>query len=48
VPHLPAPARLDWLSRGQGDYEPQPFEQLAAQYRRVGHDEDARRVLLHK
>jgi uncharacterized protein YjbI with pentapeptide repeats len=48
APRLPAPARLDWLARGQSGYQPQPFEQLAAHYRRIGHDEDARRVLLHK
>jgi hypothetical protein len=48
APRLPAPARLDWLSRGQAGYQPQPFEQLAAHYRRIGHDEDARHVLLHK
>lgn len=48
APRLPAPARLDWLSRGRNGYQPQPFEQLAAHYRRIGHDEDARRVLLHK
>ncbi|MGA5503906.1 hypothetical protein [Streptomyces umbrinus] len=48
APGLPAGARLDWLSRGRNDYQPQPLEQLAAHYRRIGHDEDARRVLLHK
>jgi uncharacterized protein YjbI with pentapeptide repeats len=48
APRLPAPARLDWLSRGRNGYQPQPFEQLAAHYRRIGHDEDARRVLLRK
>ena len=39
--------RLDWLNRS-GDYAPQPYEQLAAYYRTLGHDEDARRVLLVK
>jgi hypothetical protein len=39
--------RLDWLNRS-GDYAPQPYEQLAAYYRALGHDEDARRVLLVK
>jgi hypothetical protein len=52
APRLPAPGRLDWLSLGLSSsrtgYQPQPFEQLAAHYRRIGHDEDARRVLLHK
>jgi uncharacterized protein YjbI with pentapeptide repeats len=52
APRLPAAARLDWLSLSlspsRNGYQPQPFEQLAAHYRRIGHDEDARRVLLHK
>ena len=48
APRLPSPARLDWLSRDRTGYQPQPYEQLAAHYRRIGHDEDARRVLLHK
>ncbi|WP_431682909.1 oxidoreductase [Kitasatospora sp. KL5] len=39
--------RLAWLERGPG-YTPQPYEQLAAWYRRIGHDDDARRVLLAK
>ena len=41
-------ARLAWLQRGGGLYRPQPYEQLAAFYRRIGHDHDARRVLLAK
>jgi hypothetical protein len=39
--------RLLWLDRMPA-YSPQPYEQLAAWYRRVGHDDDARRVLLEK
>ncbi|MEW1907408.1 oxidoreductase [Kitasatospora sp. NPDC085895] len=39
--------RLAWLGRTPG-YTPQPYEQLAAWYRRIGHDDDARRVLLAK
>ncbi|MFB6889023.1 oxidoreductase [Kitasatospora sp. NPDC056327] len=39
--------RLAWLARLPG-YSPQPYEQLAAWYRRIGHDDDARRVLLEK
>ncbi|MFD9125029.1 oxidoreductase [Kitasatospora sp. NPDC059571] len=39
--------RLAWIERGPG-YTPQPYEQLAAWYRRIGHDDDARRVLLAK
>jgi len=45
--YLPAQERLDWLNRSAG-YSPQPYEQLAAYYRRLGHDEQARRVLLAK
>ncbi|MFF3595263.1 oxidoreductase [Kitasatospora indigofera] len=40
-------ARLDWLDALPG-YAPQPYEQLAAWYRKIGHDDDARRVLLAK
>jgi hypothetical protein len=32
--------RLDWLSRDTLGNRPQPYEQLAAFYRRTGHDED--------
>lgn len=39
--------RLDWIRRSP-DYSPQPYEQLASWYRKVGHDDDARRVLLAK
>ncbi|MEW2071956.1 oxidoreductase [Streptomyces sp. NPDC007346] len=39
--------RLAWIRRNPG-YAPQPYEQLAASYRRAGHDDDARRVLLEK
>ncbi|MEW1627318.1 oxidoreductase [Streptomyces sp. NPDC089173] len=39
--------RLDWVRRNPG-YAPQPYEQLAAWYRKVGHDDDARCVLLAK
>jgi len=41
-------ARCQWLARDAQSYRPQPFEQLAAYYRRLGHDDDARRVLLAK
>lgn len=37
--------RLTWLRHNPG-YAPQPYEQLANNYRRLGHDADARRVLL--
>jgi hypothetical protein len=40
--------RLGWLRRHQDGYTPQPYEQLAAAYRRDGRDEAARRVLVAK
>ncbi|UNZ20985.1 oxidoreductase [Streptomyces sp. 891-h] len=39
--------RVAWIRRSPG-YSPQPYEQLAVWYRRAGHDDDARRVLLAK
>ncbi|AZM45451.1 hypothetical protein DMB38_06080 [Streptomyces sp. WAC 06738] len=45
---LSAAERLPWLSRGDSAYVPQPYEQLAAVYRHLGHEDDARRVLLAK
>jgi hypothetical protein len=45
---LPARSRLAWLSLNRVGYRPQPFEQLAAFYRRIGHDDQARKVLLVK
>ncbi|MEV7395266.1 oxidoreductase [Streptomyces sp. NPDC091215] len=39
--------RVEWIRRSPG-YNPQPYEQLASWYRRAGHDDDARRVLLAK
>ncbi|MFK4036338.1 hypothetical protein ACI2LC_11125 [Nonomuraea wenchangensis] len=47
-PDLPAMERLRWLRAGGKEYRAQPYEQLAAYYRRQGHDEEARRVLLAK
>jgi hypothetical protein len=43
----PEQARLDWLKRSDY-YHGQPYEQLAANYRRLGNDAQARRVLLAK
>ncbi len=40
--------RLRWLAAATPDYEPQPYEQLAAAYRASGQDEEARSVLLAK
>ncbi|MFJ9562200.1 oxidoreductase [Streptomyces fuscichromogenes] len=39
--------RVAWIRRSPG-YNPQPYEQLASCYRKAGHDDDARRVLLAK
>ncbi|MBV1854162.1 hypothetical protein [Catellatospora tritici] len=41
--HLGA-GRLPWLRRDPDGYQPQPYEQLAAVYRRAGHEPDARAV----
>lgn len=48
-----AESRLDWLSRQDParwgeDFWPQPYEQLAAVFREMGHGEDARAVLVVK
>ncbi len=40
--------RIAWLRRDPSGYHPQPYEQLAANCRKIGHDADARRVLLAK
>lgn len=40
--------RLDWIRRDPAGYLPQPYEQLAIWFRRIGHDDDARRILLAK
>ncbi|MDQ0777103.1 hypothetical protein QF026_005569 [Streptomyces aurantiacus] len=39
--------RIAWIRRSPG-YSPQPYEQLAGWYRLIGHDDDARLVLLAK
>jgi hypothetical protein len=43
-----AAARLRWLKLDEEGYSPQPYEQLAAVYRRAGRDQDARTVALAK
>lgn len=45
---LPVAEQLGWLSRNAAGYQPQPYEQLAAVYRAMGRDSDARTVLLTK
>ncbi len=47
-PLLPPGERVRWLTTIDEGYLPQPYEQLAAVYRRLGHDSDARSVLLAK
>lgn len=46
--HISPARRLSWLRRDSGGYRPQPYEQLAGWYRRIGDDHGARRVLLEK
>jgi len=43
---LPAAERVRWIRRTGGGYLPQPYEQLAAAYRKLGHEDEARTVLL--
>jgi hypothetical protein len=47
-PEVNAKARLRWLELHPGGYTPQPYEQLIAAYRRVGHDQAARTVAIAK
>jgi hypothetical protein len=47
-PYLPAKQRLQLLSGTLDVYHPQPYEELARYYRSLGHDEQARTVLLAK
>ncbi|HEY0537980.1 MAG TPA: hypothetical protein VGD53_06410 [Actinoallomurus sp.] len=44
-PQLAATRRLSWLSRDPDGCPPQPYEQLAALYGRIGRPAEARRVL---
>jgi hypothetical protein len=45
---ISAGQRLGWLARNPRGYSPQPYEQLAAVYRRAGRDQDARTVAIAK
>jgi adhesin HecA-like repeat protein len=47
-PSVSAGQRLGWLARDPDGYRPQPYEQLAAVYRRAGRDQDARTVAIAK
>lgn len=44
---LSARARIDWLER-QPEYHPQPYAQLATVLRKLGREEDAKKVLIAK
>jgi hypothetical protein len=50
VPHGPFPLaeRLEWVAAATAEYNPEPYERLAAVLRAGGEDEDAREVLLAK
>lgn len=47
-PEVDVRTRLRWLERSLPDYDPDPYDALAASYRDGGHDELADRVLLAK
>jgi hypothetical protein len=47
-PEIRVRERLAWLRRDAYGYQPQPYEQLAAVYRRGGRDQDARTVAIAK
>jgi hypothetical protein len=47
-PPIDVTTRLLWLRRNEHGYQPQPYEQLAAVYRRSGREHDARRVAIAK
>ena len=47
-PQVTVRKRLEWLGSDPLGYMPQPYEQLAAVYRRAGRDEDARTVAIAK
>lgn len=38
--------RLNWLDLDPAGYRPQPYEHLARLFRQIGHEADARTVLL--
>ncbi|MGW3951578.1 oxidoreductase [Streptomyces sp. NPDC004752] len=50
VPQGPFPLtrRLEWIAAATAEYNPEPYERLAAVLRAAGEDEDAREVLLAK
>jgi hypothetical protein len=48
VSPVTARQRLEWLTNNPLGYRPQPYEQLAAVYRRAGRDHDARTIAIAK
>jgi hypothetical protein len=48
APEVDVAGRLRWLRLDPDGYTPQPYEQLAAFYRKTGHDDAARRVTIAK
>jgi hypothetical protein len=44
IPPMDPETRLEWLA--ENDYEPQPYDQMARSYRRLGYEESARKVQL--
>jgi hypothetical protein len=48
VSPVTARQRLGWLTNNPLGYRPQPYEQLAAVYRRAGRDHDARTIAIAK
>jgi hypothetical protein len=47
-PYLPAEERLELLRRQMHGYRAQPYEFMAGYYRALGHEEDARTILIEK
>jgi hypothetical protein len=47
-PYLPGRERIDLLRRQLSGYRAQPYEFMAAYYRALGHEEDARTILIEK
>jgi hypothetical protein len=45
---FPLTRRLEWVAAATAEYNPEPYERLAAVLRNSGEDEDAREVLLAK
>ncbi len=48
APTVSVKQRLQWLHRNKSGYSPQIHDQLAATYRRAGHEQDARMVAIAK